>query len=467
MRAHVSITALSPSSSLPLTSLPAPRPSLFASFTALAPLMAGHPYVDVSHAPFPCSAPVATMHTGAPVVRRLTRNVCLPLSAYDARPALFAASFWHVAWPHLLAFASYATRHRPQSCRPRSKFHPTPVTAPHQLVIVLWRLDTRGMSVPPPLCPSFPSLFVVILGVGRKDDVRTSGASSYLSSPCCAVLPYRSAWRTRRCYYLLEDDQRRRTHVDPSTACGWGFLWLGTRGDDSVPSTTSPSSHCERWKPMIAASSAPSPTHAPTTPQPFALVDLDRGVLRLTPSPAALRCVTRCVTHRKGRSSPVRAPPHNPRYLRVAPTTRARPVLRDTPQPTAYSVRAFPSLSRLTRAPSALPCITHNTYVTSSVSASPSIAYPLRAARMHDALDIRIPFDSWARALPAIPAIAVSPSGRRYLWWNPIVSQTSLSSSPTASYAVFYFILSSPFYRCTHDALLCNLYDLRPFSPGQ
>ncbi|KAJ7348016.1 hypothetical protein DFH08DRAFT_960380 [Mycena albidolilacea] len=124
-------------------------------------------------------------------------------------------------------------------------------------------------------------------------------------------------------------------------------------------------------------------------PQPFALVDLDRGVLRLIPSPAALRCVT----HRKGRSSPVRAPPHNPRYLRVAPTTRARPVLRDTPQPTAYSVRAFPSLSRLTRAPSALPAsrITHAHQprrtaplhrpalpadVTSSVSASPSIAYP-------------------------------------------------------------------------------------------
>ncbi|KAJ7348017.1 hypothetical protein DFH08DRAFT_156103 [Mycena albidolilacea] len=50
-RSRFHATALSPSSSLPLTSLPAPRPSLFASFTALAPLMAGHPYVDVSHAP--------------------------------------------------------------------------------------------------------------------------------------------------------------------------------------------------------------------------------------------------------------------------------------------------------------------------------------------------------------------------------------------------------------------------------
>ncbi|KAJ7808417.1 hypothetical protein B0H14DRAFT_3482370 [Mycena olivaceomarginata] len=344
---------------------------------------------------FPCSAPVATMHTGAPVVRRLTRNVCLPLSAYDVdadgcagnaccllpppRPA-------QLSLPRLSGTSRGCTR----ICLLRQA-SPTPVLpAPQQI----------------PLQGPTPVTAPTSVGY-RPMEIRyswTSGASSYLSSPCCAVLPYHC---TRRCYYLLEDDQRRRTHVDPSTAC-WGFLWLGTRGDDSVPSTTSPSSSFHFLptpEPILTlffsaqdirdglASGSCTPGRGETNvaavihmqPQPFALVDLDRGVLRLAPSPAALRCFT----HRKGRSSPVRAPPHNPRHPRAAPITRARPIPNRQRTPSAPSLRS--PASRASPPPSPASRITHvhqprrtaplhrpalPADVTSSVSASPFIVYP-------------------------------------------------------------------------------------------
>ncbi|KAJ7362997.1 hypothetical protein DFH08DRAFT_1025591 [Mycena albidolilacea] len=116
---------------------------------------------------FLCSAPVAT---SVLVVRR-------PLSAYNVDADGCAGNTCcllppptpaQLISPRLSGTSLGRTcSHLPPNT---ATCHRTPVTAPHQLPSFL-------LSAPP-----FHPFFVVILDVGCKDDVRTSGASSYLSA---------------------------------------------------------------------------------------------------------------------------------------------------------------------------------------------------------------------------------------------------------------------------------------------